>query len=241
MLNTDPKAGEKLINFGIQHNLNCNDIRRFWGSIEPPTRISESRIFHDFSMGAFSYISGGFFYHSHIGRYCSFANQIHMGQGNHPMNWLSTHPFQYQKAIFNVNKHFEFYQEYNEDKELNIVAPKELKPSKTIVGNDCWIGTGAYIKNGVTIGSGAVVGARSVVTKDLPPYSISVGSPAKIIKYRFSDSIIHKLMEIEWWHYAPWQLRHVDFSNIEIAIEQIINLRSLNTPRYTPKALAIQR
>ena len=241
MLNNDPKAVEKLINFGIQHNLTLNNIRRFWGSMEPPIRISESRIFHDFSMGAFSYLSGGFFYHSHIGRYCSFANQIHMGQGNHPMNWLSTHPFQYQKAIFNVNKNYEFYDEYNEDQGLNITAPKELKPVKTIVGNDCWIGTGVYIKNGITIGNGAIVGARSVVTKNLPPYSIAVGSPAKIIKFRFSDSIICKLMEIEWWDYAPWQLRSINFSNIDIAIDQLIELRASNIPKYTPKKLEVTR
>ena len=241
MINTDPNAIARLTDFGVHHNLDSSTIRRFWGWLEPPVRIADTKIFHDFSIGAFSYLSGGFFYHSHIGRYCSFANQIHMGQGNHPMNWLSTHPFQYQKGIFNVNRNFEYFTQYNEDQSLVINAPESIKPGKVFVGNDCWIGTGVYIKNGITIGSGAVVGARSVVTKDLPPYSIAVGSPAKVIKYRFDDSIIQKLLEVEWWDYAPWQLRKVDFSNIVVAIDQILELRSENTLKYHPQKLSIQR
>lgn len=241
MRNKNPNAVKNLTNFGIHHNLTPTVIARFWGFLEPPVRIADSKIFHDFSIGAFSYLSGGFFYHSHIGRYCSFANQIHMGQGNHPMSWLSTHPFQYQKAIFNVNKHFEYFQEYENDKLLNTVAPDEIKPGKTVVGNDCWIGTGAYLKNGIEIGDGVVIGAKSVVTKNVPPYAIVAGSPAKIIRYRFSESIISSLMHIQWWKFAPWQLRHIDFSKIDTAIDQVKEMNDNQVAIYSPKVMTISR
>ena len=164
-----------------------------------------------------------------------------MGQGNHPMSQLSTHPFQYQKAIFKVNKNFEYYQEYEKDKNLDTIAPDNIKPVKTFVGNDCWIGTGAYIKNGIKIGNGAVVGARSVVTKNVPPYAIVAGSPAKVIKFRFSDEIITQLLKVQWWKYAPWQLRHVDFSVVENAISQVQDMNENNVVPYSPKVFTISR
>ena len=241
MLNKNPNAVKNMTNFGIHHNLTPTVISRFWGFLEPPVRIADSKIFHDFSIGAFSYLSGGFFYHSHIGRYCSFANEIHMGQGNHPMTWLSTHPFQYQKAIFNVNRNFEYFQEYENDKLLNTVAPDEIKPGRTVVGNDCWIGTGAYLKNGIEICDGAVIGAKSVVTKNVPPYAIVVGSPAKIIRYRFPEPTINKLMQIQWWKFAPWQLRHIDFSKIDNAIDQVEEMNNSHVSIYSPKVMTLSR
>lgn len=71
--------------------------------------------------------------------------------------------------------------------------------SKTIIGNDVWIGNGAIVINGVSVGDGAIIGAGAVVTKDVPPYSVVVGVPAKVIKKRFSDNVIAKLLQIKWW------------------------------------------
>ena len=227
--------------FGVNHNLSARDISRFWGEIEPPVRISETRIFHDFSMGAFSYVSGGFLYHTHIGRYSSLSNGLHIGQGNHPIDWLSTHPFQYQPGIFDVNENFEFKNEYDADRQAHVENAVLERPRPTRIGNDSWIAHGVYIKNGVTIGDGAVVGARSVVTKDIPPYAIVVGSPTKIIKFRFDDLLVERLLRLQWWRFAPWQLRDLDLSHPSRALDGLEKKIDDGLQPYEPKKLIVQR
>lgn len=227
--------------FGVNHNLSARDISRFWGEIEPPVRISETRIFHDFSMGAFSYVSGGFLYHTHIGRYSSLSNGLHIGQGNHPVDWLSTHPFQYQPGIFDVNENFEFKNEYDADREGHVKNAVLDRPQPTRIGNDCWIAHGVFIKNGVTIGDGAVIGARSVVTKDIPPYAMAVGSPAKVIKFRFDDLLVERLLRLQWWRFAPWQLRDLDLSHPSRALDGLEKKIDDGLQPYEPKKLIVQR
>jgi len=237
--NNSPDADKVLSDFGINHNLLKSDIKRFWGELEPPIRISETRIFHDFSMGAFSYVSGGFLYHTHVGRYSSLSNHLHIGQNNHPLNWLSTHPFQYQRGIFELRDTFEFKSEYEKDRHDHVKKPKLDYPKPTKIGNDCWIATGVYVKNGVSIADGAVVGARSVVTKDIPPYAIAVGCPARIIGFRFNDEIIERLLSIKWWNYAPWQLRDLDLSNPERALDMLERKINGGLTKYSPKILTV--
>lgn len=241
--NSEDSASAKIKQFGVNHNLSSTDIQRFYGRIETPVRISETRIFHDFSIGAFSYVSGGFLYHTHIGRYCSLANGLHIGQGNHPVDWMSSHPFQYQKLMFQVGENFRDKVIYEADVENTnpTMVSSVPKPGKTVIGNDVWIGHGAFIVNGVTIGDGCIIGGRSVVTKDLPPYSIAVGNPAKVIRLRFSEEIISTLIELRWWDFAPWQLRHIEFNNIERAIVQLKELRTSSSGIYSPGIVNITR
>jgi acetyltransferase-like isoleucine patch superfamily enzyme len=239
--NNDPKIVEKFRAFGVNTDLTAKQASRFWGALEPPVRISETRIFHDFSMGAFSYVSGGFLYHTHIGRYSSLANGLHIGQGNHPLDWLSTHPFQYQSGIFDVRESYEFSKEYISDRSDHRCRSSIGKPSRTIIGSDCWISTGVYIRNGVSVGDGAVIGARSVVTKDIPAYAIAVGVPARVIRYRFPKSIISQLLELQWWRHAPWQLRDLDFPNVHKCIEILMSLREQGLQDYNPKSLTLKR
>lgn len=241
--NSEESVSAKIKQVGVNHNLSSSDMLRFYGRIETPVRISETRIFHDFSMGAFSYVSGGFLYHTHIGRYCSLANGLHIGQGNHPVDWLSSHPFQYQKLQFQVGENFRDKHLYEADIENTdpTMVSSVPKPNKTVIGNDVWVGHGAFIVNGVTIGDGCVIGGRSVVTKDVPPYSIVVGNPAKVIKLRFSEEIVSQLLELKWWDFAPWQLRHIEFNTIERAIEQLKEMRAANTYTYAPSIVNITK
>ncbi len=238
--NKHPNAVKDLTAYGVHHNLDEKVVARFYGTIEAPVRISECRIFHDFSIGSFTYLSGGFFYHAHIGRYGSFANGLHIGQGNHPIDWLSTHPFQYQSLKYPVGAGYKDRDIYYEDadKADNSIVQK---PGKTVIGNDVWVGYGAYIRNGVTVGDGAVIGACSVVTKDVPPYAVVVGQPAKVVKYRFDDSIIERLMAARWWRFAPWQLRHVKFDDINRALEQIEEFLAQDPEPYTPNKINLHR
>ena len=127
-----------------------------------------------------------------IGAYCSIAGNVHIGGAEHPTDWVSTSP------VFQKVKHSGPTLRY---------AEHELPSLKqTIVGNDVWIGVGAIIKQGVKIGDGAIVGSGAVVTKDVAPYSIVGGCPAKLIRYRFDEKTIAELNAIQWWNMSDEML-----------------------------------
>lgn len=143
-------------------------------------------------LGDYSYISGPGSYveEAQIGKYCSIARQTIIGVSGHNYKWVTTSP-----VI--TSTHYGFI-----DKDCT--EPQRDRP---VIGNDVWIGINAIIMRGVTIGDGAVIAASAVVTKDVAPYSIVGGNPAKHIKYRFSEEIIKKLLEIKWWDWDEQKLK----------------------------------
>ncbi len=121
--------------------------------------------------------------HLIIGRYCSIADDVHvLLGGNHRTDWVTTFPF--SELWHDHARYLNGHPSSNGD---------------VIIGNDVWIGRSAMILSGVKIGDGAVIGARAVVTKDVPPYAIVGGNPARLIRYRFDEETIRKLLEIQWW------------------------------------------
>ncbi len=117
-----------------------------------------------------------------LGAFCSIADgvKIFLG-GEHRTDWVTTYPFSVLwKSARQQNGH-----------------PRSK--GDVIIGNDVWIGEEAIILSGVRIGDGAVVGARAVVSKDIPPYAVVVGNPARVIKRRFEDEIVAQLLSIQWW------------------------------------------
>jgi virginiamycin A acetyltransferase len=124
-----------------------------------------------------------------IGKYCSIAcgAKFIFNGANHTLKSLSTYPF----AIFG--------EEW--DDTMNICEAWDNK-GDIVIGNDVWIGYEAVIMSGVHIGDGAIIGTRALVTKDVPPYAIVGGSPAKIIRMRFEDSSIEDLRKIQWWNWS---------------------------------------
>ena len=151
-------------------------------------------------IGNFSYIS----HHTDvenaiIGKFCSIADYCRIGLANHYLSYLSTSP------IFSLAHNAVKTQWVESD--IN-----DSSSERVFVGNDVWIGSHALILGGVKIGDGAVVGAGAVVTKDVPPYAVVGGVPARIIKYRFSQEIIDKLLEIKWWNLSENILKE----NIEL-------------------------
>lgn len=142
-----------------------------------------------------------------IGSFCSIANEVKIGVSEHPTHFLSTSPYFYKKLGFREM-----------DKEMNFV--KEV-----VIGNDVWIGQSAFIKGGVTIGDGAVIGAYAVVTKDVPPYAIVGGSPAKIIKYRFSEEIRKELLVLKWWDLPDHLIKTLPFEDINQCLIQLRIIR----------------
>lgn len=115
--------------------------------------------------------------HAVLGNYCSIAPNVKIGQGVHSMNFITT----YQKISKKLIDH-------------------SLKTEPAIIGNDVWCGANAVIMQGVKIGNGAIIGANSVVTKDVPDYSIVVGVPARVIKYRFDSLMIEELNKSGWFY-----------------------------------------
>ncbi len=125
-----------------------------------------------------------------IGRFCSISSGvvILLG-GEHRIDWLTTYPF---------NANF---------KNAKAIQGHPRTKGNVIIGNDVWIGTQTLILSGVNIGDGAVIGARSVVTKDVSPYSIVVGNPAKHIRFRFDETMIKELQSIAWWN---WPIEKIE-------------------------------
>lgn len=158
------------------------------------TRDAQSM--RDFDIGAYSYgipkvRSWGDGATLKIGNYCSFADDIAIFLGgNHRTDWVSTYAF----------------------KERSELPGADLLPSQAnsrgdvTIGNDVWIGSGATILSGVTIGDGAVVGARAVVSRDIPAYAVVAGNPARILRLRFGQDQIDRLLALQWWNWDKAKL-----------------------------------
>ena len=153
-------------------------------------------------IGNYSYIGrNSLIQNTTIGNYCSIAHEVNCGLGKHPLDKFSTSPFFYRKnnpAYIKVRKENCGFKEYDR---INI-------------GHDVWIGARATILDGVNIGNGAVVAAGAVVTKDVPPYAIVGGVPAKIIKYRFNQNTDASLLK-EWWNNDPHEVMSFINSKME--------------------------
>lgn len=148
-------------------------------------------------IGAYSYLRSAceLYAVSSIGRFCSIGNNVIIGldRHEHPMNWLST-------SLYNSTL-TEKYQQANSSVRSDVT-----------IGHDCWIGRDACIMSGVHIGNGAIVAARSVVTSDVPAYAVVAGTPARVLRYRFSDEWIARLEAVRWWDFPVDVLDQLDFS-----------------------------
>lgn len=156
--------------------------------INKNSRVLKNSILNNVFLDSFSYVgTNSLIQNTSIGKFCSIANDVMIGLGSHPADLFSTSPLFYRKRnTFNidlVDKNLDF-QEYTE----------------TIIENDVWIGARATVLDGVKIQNGAIIAAGALVTRDVPPYAIVGGVPAKIISYRFEKSKIEFLLKSKWWN-----------------------------------------
>lgn len=145
---------------------------------------------------------------SEVGAFTSIGKHVVFSPGNHPVGMVSTHPFFYLR---------EFGLAQKDD------PAAHYKNEPISIGHDVWIGTNATVMTNVKIGHGAIVAAGAVVTKDVPPYAIVGGVPARVIRYRFSEEIVRSLLKSEWWCWEDDRLARAVpyFSEIEKFLEFI--------------------
>jgi acetyltransferase-like isoleucine patch superfamily enzyme len=207
--------------------------------LHPGTKLIDSRIEGPLYLNRYSQIgpqatvgkySGMnehcFFARGTMGAYCAIGARSAINPFNHPFTWLSNHEFQYHP------KAFDWVEEWNQFGRLERTSDMF---EFTNIGNDVWTGHHAMVLAGVSVGDGAVIAAGSVVTKDVPPYAIVAGAPAKIIRMRFSDPIIERLLKVKWWDFEMSQLSGLNFRDIGECLPRLEAIRA-QTPSNSQQA-----
>lgn len=194
------KCNEKNVRIMKLSSLYAKVVKKFRGSSVVGSVVDKTSVIYsgsnivDSTIGRYSYVG----YDCKLdcvdlGSFCSLADHIFIGGREHPMNWVSTSPVFQNVVHSGPSKRFSRF---------DIAAHQ-----RTVIGNDVWIGHGAVIKAGVQVGHGAVIGSGAVVVKDVPPYAVVVGVPAKVLKYRFEQDIIERLLDVQWWNLPDDELQ----------------------------------
>ncbi len=176
-----------------------------WTALGPYTTISEST-FDDYSYTA-GYVS---IIYSDVGKFCSIANSVRINPGNHPQWRVTQHHCTYRRI------------QYGFDTEEDLDFFQWRRDARCRIGHDVWIGHGATIMPGVQVGIGAVIGAGAVVTKNIGDYEVAVGVPARVIKKRFPDDVIEKLLSSAWWDWDRQTLeeRFYDLMDLNLFLDK---------------------
>lgn len=211
---------------------------------ERPAFVFDPRRIKNCTLGAFSYINGHYtssLYGTRVGRYCSIAESVVIGAPEHPVDQFTTHPFAFTRRKY--LPHFYQFEEFAALAPDEDAPPTFIPPMVTTLGHDVWVGAGAFIRRGVTVGDGAIVAAHAVVTKDVPPYSIVVGNPARVLRLRTSEALIERLLALQWWRFdlTPHKA-DLDFTNLPACVETLeVRLAQNQLQLLTPQTWQLTR
>jgi acetyltransferase-like isoleucine patch superfamily enzyme len=169
---------------------------------EPEVVVRGARLANDVELGYLCFTSRGVeLNHCRIGRFCSIGPRVVIGATEHPLDRFTTSlvAFDNNGAPFVGSEQFARW---------HVRVPCASHPgAPTSIGHDVWIGDGAFVRRGVTVGHGAVIGARAVVTRDVAPYAIVAGAPARLVRWRFCAAVVARLLALAWWDHDLAPLR----------------------------------
>lgn len=170
-----------------------------WTEVGARTKMAET------VLGDYSYIcNDGDVIYTTVGKFCSFAAQVRINPGNHPLDRSALHHFTYRSALFGLGEDDPSFFDWRRE-------------SHVTIGNDVWLGHGVTVIPGVTIGDGAAIGSGAVVTRDVAPFAVVVGVPAKPVRKRFDDETCAILADLKWWDWprATLKARMADFRALD--------------------------
>lgn len=183
--------------------------------LEGCNAINRRSYINDSTIGAFTYTGiNTTINYSKIGRFCSIGRNVDIGGFNHDYHKITTMSTE----------------RYDQLVGLNISKDSGNKIELCSIGNDVWIAAGAQILHSVSIGNGAVIGAGAVVTRNIPPFAIAVGVPARVIGFRCEENLISKLEKISWWNWSIEKLKKYgeELTRLELCEESLHWLKSIN-------------
>lgn len=188
-------------------------------------------------LGAYSYSHSFTRDISEIGRYCSIGANLQIIRNTHPTDRLSSSP-----VFYSPRKLREWG---GPAKQRSSIVDFESEQAPVTIGHDVWIGGDVRIRSGIHIGTGAIIGAGAIVTKDVGPYTIVAGVPAKVVKYRFEQPLIKRLLATQWWKYTPQDLLDYQPDEPEKFVALFENRDDAITPleeiRFTPRQYLRQK
>jgi virginiamycin A acetyltransferase len=235
------KFGDSMLFVEYERNTSTGNSRRLSNCesfiLSPMSEVRDTEIEGSYELGTYSSVNrsvlmkgGGISSQSYVsdtilGPYTLVGARVSIGGFEHPKNWLSIHCFQWGQST----SHWKISIEAQRRLEVN----SKPTPRQTIIGPDCWIGNNSVVLSSVEIGTGAIIGAGSVVTKNVPPYSISVGNPAKVIGTRFNEDIISELLELKWWELDIEEVSQLAYTDIDSSLATLRKIRNQLNKKHT--------
>jgi acetyltransferase-like isoleucine patch superfamily enzyme len=213
----------------VMHRFGGGERWRVGETLEVPDDLALEPYCHLFDgralparMGAFSYSLSRLLPTMRVGRYGSIGGNVEFIESEHPADWVSSSPFSY--SPWGLEGFSDYLTQEKQLTSFPLHSARPFLPQPVVLGHDVWVGQRVTFKGGVTVGDGAIVGAQALVTRDVPPYAIVGGVPARIVRLRFPEATIERLQALQWWRFGPDVLQPLDVRDVNGFIGRLEDL-----------------